>query len=98
MSIDDLARLTQEEFIATRGEITVGFAEVLREMATKNELTTLREETAQGFRDVLQSVKADLQDAVTLIQGEVKQLNYAVEIDELRRRVDRLEQKTTSRK
>lgn len=108
MTIDDLAASIQKEFVAIRkdmatkselallrGEIA-GMRETMdgmREtMATKKDLADLREEISTRF-----ATRSELQSAVSAAKNEILEeigkIKYAKEIDELRVRVQRVEQK-----
>ncbi len=97
MTLEDLAAAIQLDFshMATKDDVAllrndVGVLRddvtVLRnQMATKEELGKLREELADGLGDV--------RTKISDVQEQIAGLRYAKEIDELRARVVRVEEK-----
>jgi Zn-finger domain-containing protein len=83
MTLEDLAAAIQQDFsrMATKDDV----AQLRREMATKEELGKLREELADGLGDV--------RTKISDVQEQIAGLRYAKEIDELRARVVRIEEK-----
>ena len=77
ITIDELAQMSQKQFTEIQGDLR----------SVKNDLNTLHHEVGAGF----QAVKADFAAAVATIRDDIQKLNYAVEIDELRERVDTIE-------
>lgn len=77
ISIDALARMSQKQFAEIQGDVS----------SIKKDLNTLHREVEAGF----QAVKADFAAGVSTIREDIQKLNYAVEIDELRKRVGKIE-------
>lgn len=101
--MEDLAEAIQREFLAVRKDMASGFAgvraemateftAVRSEMATKTDLAELREEMTTRF-----ATRSEVQSAVSSAKEElleeIGKIKYAKEIDELRDRVRRVEQK-----
>ena len=89
ITIEKLAEMSQREFASIQSE----FKAVRAEMATKGDLRNIRNDMEEGFKNLREDIKADFREAVREIRDEVKKVNYSVEIDGLRNRVQKLEQK-----
>ena len=80
MTIEDLAASIQQDFLAIR-----------RDMATKEDVRKIREEMAT--KEDLAAVSDRISVAKDELQEQIAGLRYAKEIDDLRARVNLLEQK-----
>ena len=78
MTIDDLALLIQN---------TLAKKEDLAGLATKDDLKALEDRTDAR----LEAVKQELKEDIRMVRQEVKMLNFSVEIDDLRERMQRVE-------
>ncbi|MBI5220942.1 MAG: hypothetical protein HY978_03885 [Candidatus Liptonbacteria bacterium] len=101
ITLEKLAQMTQREFTGLRSEMATGFAEVRSEMATKTDLQELRTEMAtktdlQELRTEM-ATKEDLhaftKEITVIFREEVRKINYAPEIDDLRQRMKRVEER-----
>jgi hypothetical protein len=86
MTLDRLAVSIQTDLLSLRNDMNDGFAR----MATKQDLADLRDEMISRFatHSELQSAIGGLRDEILEEIGKIK---YAKEIDELRSRMNRVE-------
>jgi hypothetical protein len=102
MTLEDFAVAIQKDYLSLRKDMATGFAQVRAEMATKEDLQALRDETRKEFALIREQMatKKDLSavsDRISVakdqLQEQISGLKYAKEIDELRARVNTLEDK-----
>jgi CHAD domain-containing protein len=87
VTVDKLARMTQDGFTDLRGEMRKGFGSVSEEMGTTREdIRILRNDMEAGFQTVSASM-ATIIEKLNLIREDV------VQTHDLRARVERLEKK-----
>ena len=90
ITIEKLVQMSQVEFVTIRSEMKQGFSEVKEVMLEMQQTMLGMQETMKmGFERM--ATKEDLRE-------EVQKINYAHEIDTLRDRVKRLEEKVGIRK
>lgn len=91
ITIEDLARMSQNQFAAMQRGIRSGFGELRQEIGTlRNEVGGLREEIQQGFAE-MRTGFASVQDAIRVSAREIVELKARQEQQELR--IRRLERK-----
>jgi hypothetical protein len=89
LTLEDLAAAIQGDFLAISRDMATkqDIAELREEMATKHDLAALRDEMISRF-----ATHSELQAIEDRLLEEMAKIKYAKEIDELRTRVNRVEQ------
>jgi hypothetical protein len=89
LTLEDLAAAIQGDFLAIRRDMATkqDIAELREAMATKHDIAALRDEMISRF-----ATHSELQAVEDRLLEEMAKIKYAKEIDELRTRVNRVEQ------